>query len=129
MSLPLQGIKIIDLSNYVAAPSAARLLCDLGAEVIKIEAHGGDVWREVSKSSTGTDDSENPMFDVLNMGKKSICLNVKDEKGYEVMMRMLEDADVFITNTRVKSLVKLGLDSETLTNFRLEAVIFALAQE
>jgi len=115
MSLPLQGIKIIDLSNYVAAPSAARLLCDLGAEVIKIEAHGGDVWREVSKSSTGTDDSENPMFDVLNMGKKSICLNVKDEKGYEVMMRMLEDADVFITNTRVKSLVKLGLDSETLT--------------
>ena len=116
MSLPLTGVKVIELSNYVAAPSAARILSDMGAEVIKIEAHGGDVWRSVSKNSiyNGTD-LENPMFDSLNIGKKSICLNAKDPKGMEVLMRMLETADVFITNTRVKSLIKLGLDSETLT--------------
>ncbi|MBO5653205.1 MAG: CoA transferase [Clostridia bacterium] len=107
MNLPLTGIKIVELSNYVAAPSSARLLADLGAEVIKIEAHGGDAWRRVGNSVTRRGDEENPIFDILNMGKQSICLNIKDEKGMEVLMRMLEEADVFITNTRAKSLVKL----------------------
>jgi len=115
MNLPLSGIKVIELSNYVAAPSASRLLVDLGAEVIKIEAQGGDAWRRVGNSITRRGDAENPIFDILNMGKQSICLNIKDEKGMEILMRMLEDADVFITNTRAKSLVKLGLDGKTLT--------------
>jgi len=115
MSLPLSGIKVIDFSNYVAAPSTGRLLVDMGAEVIKIEARGGDQWRYVSNTITRKGDDENPIFDVINAGKQSICLNIKDEKGMEILMRMLENADVFITNTRAKSLVKLGLDGKTLT--------------
>ena len=104
MSLPFDGIKVVELSNFVAAPSAGRILTDMGAEVIKIEAHGGDQWRYVSNTITHKGDDENPIFDVINAGKQSICLNIKDEKGMEILMRMLENADVFITNTRSKSL-------------------------
>ncbi len=115
MSLPLSGIRVVDLSNYVAAPSAARILSDLGAEVIKIEAFGGDPWRKTGKAITRRGDEENPVYEVFNVGKSSICVNIKEKKGLDLVMRMLETADVFITNTRAKSLVKLGLDSETLT--------------
>ena len=114
MSLPLSGIKVIEFSNYVAAPSTGRLLCDMGADVIKIEAFGGDAWRGTSKFFIGRGDEESPVYDSLNWGKQSICLDLKDPKGKEVLMRMLEDADIFLTNTRVKSLIKLGLDGETL---------------
>ncbi len=115
MNLPLEGIRVVDLSNYVAAPSAARILADLGAEVIKIETFGGDPWRKTGKAIVRRGDGENPIYEVFNVGKSSICVNIKEEKGLALVMRMLETADVFITNTRAKSLAKLGLDSETLT--------------
>ena len=61
MSLPLEGIKVVDLSNYVAAPGAARILADLGATVVKIETFDGDPWRTTGKAIVGRDDDENPM--------------------------------------------------------------------
>ncbi len=112
---PLQGIKVVELSTYVAAPGAARILSDMGAQVIKIESFSGDQWRETGKKMLGTDDSENPVFDVYNTGKKSICVNIKTEEGLAFTLKMLESADVFITNTRARSLRKLGLDAKTLT--------------
>ncbi|MBE6969314.1 MAG: CoA transferase [Ruminococcaceae bacterium] len=114
MSLPLKGIRVIELSNYVAAPSATRILSALGATVIKIEAFGGDVWRNNCKANIQRGDEENPLFDMCNAGKSSICINIKDKDGFALLMRMLETADVFVTNTRSKSLKKLGLDGETL---------------
>lgn len=111
---PLEGIKVVDLSNYVAAPVCSRMLADMGADVIKIETFKGDPWRETAKACTYTDDLENPVFDIYNAGKKSICLNIKHESGMAVLMEMLKEADVFITNTRARSLKKLGLDYETL---------------
>lgn len=111
---PLQGIKVVDLSTYVAAPVCARMLADMGAEVIKIETFRGDPWRETAKACTYTDDYENPVFDIYNAGKKSVCLNIKHELGMKALMEMLSEADVFITNTRPRSLAKLGLDYETL---------------
>jgi len=116
MNLPLKGIRVIDLSNYIAAPSATRILADLGAEVIKIEAFGGDIWRNNCKASIKRGDEENPLYDVFNAGKNSICIDIKKEKGLALLMRMIENSDVFITNTRAQSLRKLGLDSDTLTD-------------
>lgn len=111
----LQGIKVVELSNYVAAPVCARMLGDLGAEVIKIEGMKGDPWRQSGKANTFTDDEENPVYDIYNTGKKSIRLNIKHPDGMRVLMELLADADVFITNTRAPSLKKLGLDYDTLS--------------
>lgn len=112
---PLKGIRVVELSTYVAAPGAARILCDMGAEVIKIESFAGDQWRETGKKLLNTDDNENPIFDLYNTGKKCICVNIKNEEGKAFTLKLLENADVFITNTRAPSLKRLGLDPETLT--------------
>ena len=124
MSNPLNGVKVVELSTFVAAPSAARVLADLGAEVIKIEGFHGDPWRLTGKNILKTDDNENPIFDVYNMGKKSICINIKEKSGLDVVFRMLSDADVFITNVREKSLKKMGLDAKSVQG-RFPRIIFA----
>lgn len=124
MENPLSGVKVVELSTFVAAPSAARVLADLGAEVVKIEGFHGDPWRLTGKNILKTDDNENPIFDVYNMGKKSICINIKEKAGLEIVFRMLEDADVFITNVRERSLKKMGLDAEAVRQ-RFPRIIFA----
>jgi len=124
MTKPLAGVKVVELANYVAAPVVGRMLADLGANVIKIEGRGGDTWRVTSAGLTKTDLDENPVFDVFNAGKKSICLNLKESKGKEVFFQLLEDADVLITNTRHQSLVKLGVDYDSL-KYRFPELIYA----
>lgn len=111
---PLEGIKVVELSTFVAAPGCARILADLGADVIKVEGLTGDPWRERGRNIIGRGDGENPIYDVYNTGKRSIRVNIKDPKGFECLVKLIEEADVFITNTRAKSLKKLGLDAETL---------------
>ena len=110
----LEGIKVEELSTFVAAPVCARMLADMGAQVIKIESFKGDPWRATAKASTFTTDEENPVFDIYNAGKQSICLNIKHETGIKLLMELLADADVFVTNTRMASLKKLGLDYDSL---------------
>ena len=78
---PLDGIRVIELANYVAAPIVCRICADLGAEVIKIEGRGGDAWRATSIGHTKTGYDENPLFDIFNVGKKSISLNMKTDEG------------------------------------------------
>lgn len=110
----LEGVKVVDLSTFVAAPVCARMLADMGAEVIKIEGFKGDPWRATARANTNTQDDELPGFDVYNAGKKSIKLNIKHPDGMKILLEMLADADVFITNTRLASLKKLGLDYESI---------------
>ena len=112
---PLEGVKIVELSTYVAASSCGRMLADFGADVIKVEAPSGDGFRNFPRAykSPCTEDC-NPLFDTLNAGKKSLVLNLKTEEGMKIFHRMLAEADVFMTNTRNQSLVPMGLDYETL---------------
>ena len=112
--IPLGNIKVVELSTYVAAPSCARMLADMGAKVVKIEAFRGDPWRYTSMATTYTDENEIPMFDIYNAGKESICLDIKNPVGMKILMEMLETADVFVTNTRPASLKKQGLDYDSL---------------
>ena len=121
---PLAGIRVIELANYVAAPIVGRMAADLGAEVIKIEGRGGDTWRTTSMGHTKTDMEENPLFDIFNVGKKSLSLNMKTEEGKEIFFKLLERADILITNTRNQSLVKLGVDYESLKE-RFPRLIYA----
>ncbi|MBR0085127.1 MAG: CoA transferase [Lachnospiraceae bacterium] len=112
---PLEGIKVIDFSTHVAVPCAARLLGDWGAHVIKVENPNGDLWRYFGIGvNTPITDEENPIFEFCNSNKEIIAINTKEEKGREVLYKLLEDADLFLTNVRGKSLKKMGLDHETL---------------
>lgn len=113
--LPLSGYKVIELATVVAAPTAGRLLAEYGAEVIKIEMPSGDPLRSIGEMhSMPADDGNNPMFDIFNTGKKLISLNAKTEMGHRLLMELLGQADVLITNTRMQSLEKLGLGYGTL---------------
>ena len=116
MEKPLSGIKVVELADYVSAPVCARILSDLGAEVIKIERNSGNVWRETGKASCPWKftDEENPGYDINNTGKKHIVLNLKTQQGLQACHKLLESADVFVTNMRVQALKRLGLDYESI---------------
>ena len=127
MSKPLEGIRVLDLTTFVAAPVCARMLGDLGAEVIKIEHPKGDAWRETSRNFNVSrfGDHMNPVFDIYNSGKKLIALNLKSEEGKEVFWQLMEQADVFITNTRPDALKRLGISYEDVKD-RFPGLIYAL---
>ena len=85
---PLSGIRVVEMSTFVAAPVTARLLGDMGADVIKIEAPTGDGWRNNGINSAPRFNSdENPVFDIYNTGKKLISINLKTEKGKEKLIK------------------------------------------
>ena len=112
---PLEGIKVVELGTHVAVPNATRCMADWGAEVIKVEGLTGDLWRYFGVNvSTPTTDEENPIFTQQNANKRLISINMKNPDGQKVMYKLLEDADVFVSNVRMKSLEKLGLSYEAL---------------
>lgn len=123
---PLEGIKVVDLTTFVAAPVCARLLGDLGAEVIKIEHPRGDGWREFGINyNTRFSNKENPVFDIYNSGKSFISVNLKSPEGKEIFWKLLEDADVFVTNTRPDALQRLGFSYEDVKE-RCPRLIYAI---
>lgn len=126
MSKPLEGIRVLDLTTFVAAPVCARLLGDLGASVIKVERPDGDGWREfgISKNARFSHD-ENPVFDIYNSGKRCVALDLKAPEGKEVFWKLMEQADVFVTNTRPDALRRLGFDYETVKD-RCPRLIYAM---
>ncbi len=107
----LKGVRILELTTYVAAPSGGRLLADWGADIIKVEATPrGDVTRYVVPLPGMWPIA----YQYHNANKKSICLNLKTKEGQEVMDKLLATANVLFTNTRTSALKKLGMDYETL---------------
>ena len=110
MQKPLEGIRVVDLSTMVAGPACAKVLSDWGAEVIKVETPGGDLWRYMGQPmGCPMKPGVNPIFDLENAGKRCVSINSKSPEGYTAMLKLLEHADVFITNVREDALEKLGL--------------------
>lgn len=124
---PLAGVKVVELSTFVAAPVCARLLADLGAEVIKVERPTGDDWRRtgVGYNASRFNDQENPVFDIYNSGKKHVAINLKDSEGMEAFHKLLSQADVFITNIRIAALARLGLTYEDLKE-KYPSLVYAM---
>lgn len=111
MSGPLQGIRVIEIGTLIAAPFAARMLAEFGAEVIKIETpNGGDPLRKWRKLHEGT----SLWWYLQSRNKKSVCVNLKSPDGAEVIKRLAKDADIVIENMRPGALEKLGLGWDVL---------------
>ena len=115
MSKPLEGIRVVELGTHVAVPITARMMADWGSEVIKIEPPGGDPWRKIGVYyQLPIAPDNNPTYQPTNANKKSLTLDLKAPEGKEALMKLLATADIFITNTRIESLVRLGLDYASL---------------
>jgi crotonobetainyl-CoA:carnitine CoA-transferase CaiB-like acyl-CoA transferase len=113
---PLDGITIVEAAYYYATPFATALLAELGARIIKIEPPYGDPYRLLARSSTGdplTNLGQNNMVRAMQ-GKESIALNLKDERGKEILRKLVANADVFVHSFRGSVPEKLGIDYETL---------------
>ncbi|CAB3969539.1 Formyl-CoA transferase [Burkholderia cenocepacia] len=110
---PLEGIRVVDYSHFLAGPYVGRCLAALGAEVIKVERPGsGDAGRQ---HATVLDDRSSGYFLQLNMGKRGVSVNMKDPRGKAFMERLCDSADVFVENYRPGALDKLGLGYEALS--------------
>lgn len=108
----LDGIRVIDMATVIAAPGAARYLADYGADVIKVEAPGGDGTRRLGWVDPSDGDSY--MWKLVARGKRTMVLDLKTEAGLDAMRELLRDADVLIENLRPGALERLGLAPDDL---------------
>jgi crotonobetainyl-CoA:carnitine CoA-transferase CaiB-like acyl-CoA transferase len=108
---PLSGVRVIDMTAVFMGPSATQMLADLGADVIKVEAPGGDVIRGIGPQGA---QGLGPLFLGLNRNKRSVVLDVKQPEGRQALLDLLADADVLTYNVRPPAMRRLGLDFETL---------------
>ena len=111
----LEGLKVIEMATYVAAPAAGAMLRDWGADVTKVEPLNGCPMRRFFEGMKSNVPIEgNPIFTLDNRGKKGITINTSDQKGADIVRKMIKDADVFLTNVRPQSLESAKLDHKTL---------------
>ena len=109
---PLSGVKVVDITAVLMGPSATQMLADLGAEVIKVEPPAGDATRKIGP---GGDERMGPIFLGVNRNKRSIVLNLKEEAGRGILMKLVQDADVLTYNVRPAAMQRLGLTYEALS--------------
>lgn len=106
---PLEGVKVVELATFIAAPCCCRFLADLGAEVTKIEAPKGDQLRFTAvNEGRPYGDAEDTSYTLENTGKKFITLNTKTEAGREVVEKLIAGCDIFVTNWREQPLKRAG---------------------
>src|SRR6202158_933520 len=109
MAGPLEGIRVVEMGFWVAGPGAAAIMADWGAQVIKIEPPEGDPFRGMFMNAAGLDVPWNPPFELDNRGKRSVGLNLQHPDGRAIAHRLLQEADVFVSNLRMPALRRNGL--------------------
>ena len=119
----LEGLKVLDLSRVLAGPFAGRMLCDLGADVVKVEPPDGDLtrlWGAVLGGVPG-------YFHQQNAGKRDICVDLMKPPGVELVKRLAAQADLVIENFRPGVLARLGLGYEVLKSLREDIVLLSIS--
>lgn len=106
-TLPLDGIRVVEMSHMIMGPACGMFLAFLGAEVIKVEPPEGDKTRNLTGMGSG-------FFPTFNRAKKSVVLDIKSAEGRADLERLLSTADIFVENFREESLQKMGLDPDSL---------------
>ncbi|HSI47100.1 MAG TPA: CoA transferase [Ideonella sp.] len=112
--LPLEGVKVVELAHLIAGPYCCQMLADEGATVIKVEPPSGDLTRHRLPARRTETGDVTAYYASLNRGKQSLVLDLKNEHGKELMLSLLETADVFVTNMRAAALARLGLHPKSL---------------
>ena len=120
-----EGVKVVELAQWVFVPVAGALLADWGADVIRIEKLGGDPYRALATQGIGTDrGGVNLSMALANRGKRSIALDLQREEGRAVLDELLDSADVFLTNLRPGALERLGLGADAVRE-RFPQLVYA----
>ena len=123
MSLPLEGIKVLDLSRYLPGPFCTQILADFGAEVIKVEdPRGGDLGRSVPPLIEG----ESARFYTVNRNKKSITLDLKQDAGRDIFRKLALSADIVVDQFRPGVMKKMGLGYEDLRTINPRIIYCAI---
>jgi len=116
LSAPLEGIRVLDLTSFIAGPLCPMLLADLGADVIKVEAPAGDPFRLATFG-----------FEGWNRGKRSLVLDLKREAGREAFLRLVERSDVVVENFRPRVMERLGLGYSRLSELNPRLVYTSIS--
>ncbi len=112
MTQALDGIRVLDLTQVMAGPYCTMLLCDMGADVIKVEPPTGDSTRRMP-GAVGTD---SPSFNAVNRGKRGVVANLKQREGRDMVRRLAGSVDVLVENYRPGVLSRFGLGYEDLSD-------------
>ena len=118
--LPLDGIKVLEIASWIAAPACGRILKEWGAEVVKVEPVNGDALRGMGNPARIPDLS--PPFELTNPGKKSVALNLKAPEALPLLRRLVVASDVVLTNVRPAGRAALGLDYSEVAEFAPDVV-------
>ena len=130
LSKLLEGIKVLEVANWVAAPSTCTILADLGAQVIKVEhPETGDPVRSIQLSATGIGaytGGINAIFEQLNRGKQSIGINLETAGGQQAVRKLAAEADVMVTNLTPHRQVRYGLTYEDIFSVNARIIYLVL---
>lgn len=118
MKYLFDGLKVVDLASFLAAPGAATLLGDFGAEVIKIEPPSGDGYRRLHGNW-----KSDYNWQLTSRNKRGLSLDIRSKQGKKVLFRLLEEADILVTNFRSDQLTDYDLDFETLHEFNSRLIL------
>lgn len=127
MSELLHGIRVLDLTNVLAGPYCAYQLALLGADVVKVEAPGGDLARQLGASPERNDRLMGASFVAQNAGKRSIALDLKSTEGRQDFLGLVATADVVVENFRPGVMKRLDLDYESLSRVRPDLIYCAIS--
>ena len=116
MTAPLEDVTVVEIDNWMASPSAAAILADLGANVIKVEPLTGDPMRNMGRPAKVSDKKKgfDYQFDVSNRGKRSIAVDLESDAGIEVVRALVATADIFMCNLLQHRQERFGLDPDAL---------------
>lgn len=124
MKLPLDNVKVLDLTRYLSGPYCTMILGDLGADVTKIERFPkGDDVRRLGPHING----ESYCFASVNRHKQSLALDLKSDRGREIVLELVDEADIVVENFRPGAAARLGLDYETLSAIKPELVYASIS--
>ena len=126
MVAPLEGIRVLEVASWLAAPSCAALMADMGADVIKVEPPQGDTYRRMYDALLG-DGSVHPCYQFDNRGKRGVRIDFEQEEGLQVLSTLIKDVDIFVTNLTMERLQRYRLTTDDIHQLSPGAVVAVLS--